>query len=494
MTEITRRDFVKVAGAVTLGMSATNLSCSGGPRAEQEGQSPPTNKTFPERFLWGTATAAFQVEGAVREDGRGPSIWDTFSHAPGRIRDGSSPDVALDDYHLYKEDVMLMRALGTNAYRFSISWPRIFPQGMGAPNPKGVDYYNRLVDELLANGIEPFTTLYHWDLPQALQDRVGGWQSRDTSKAFADYAGYVAGKLGDRIKNFITINEFSTFVGLGYGKGAHAPGLKLPRGRLNQVRHHTVLAHGLAVQAIRAMERPGTKVGLAENVFTAIPVIGMPAHIRAAEIAMRELNASYLTVILEGRYTDSFLKSAGKDSPKFTDEDLKVISSPVDFVGTNIYTAHYVVRASDGAPGYTAIPFQPTHPKAALPGLDFAVHMNPESMYWQPRILQKLWNIKEIYITENGVPFTHTPAADGIDYDTDRIMWLRCYLAQLQRAASEGVPVRGYFHWTLVDNFEWAAGYGPRYGLYAVDLATQKRTPKLSATWYKEVIARNAVV
>ncbi len=233
-------------------------------------------RRFPKDFVWGTATSSYQIEGAVNEDGRGRSIWDTFAHTPGKIEDGSNGDRANDHYHRYKEDVGLIRDLGAKAYRFSIAWPRVFPEGSGAPNPKGLDFYNRLVDELLKNGIEPYATLYHWDLPQALQDRVGGWQSSDTSKAFGDYAGYVAERLSDRVKNIFTLNEAGRFLNFGYGWGIDAPGLKLPPGELNQARHNVVLAHGLAVQAIRAKARPGTRVGPAENIAACVPAFDTP--------------------------------------------------------------------------------------------------------------------------------------------------------------------------------------------------------------------------
>ena len=300
---------------------------------------------FPKGFLWGTATAAYQIEGAVNADGRGPSIWDTFAHTPGKTHNNDTGDVAADHYHRYRDDIQSMKALGMAAYRFSIAWPRIFPQGTGAPNPKGLDFYDRLVDELIANGIEPFATLYHWDLPQALQDR-GGWETRDTANAFADYAGHVADKLSDRVKRFFTLNECAAFVELGHGSGVHAPGLKLPPGRLNQARHHVLLAHGLAVQAIRARSRAGTQVGPAENISVAIPAIETPEHIRAAELATRELNAPYLTAMLEGRYLDSFLASAGADAPKVEAQDMQAIGSPVDFVGINIYGPAAYVRAA----------------------------------------------------------------------------------------------------------------------------------------------------
>ena len=339
--------------------------------------------------------------------------------------------------------MQLIKALGGKTYRFSISWPRIFPEGTGAPNLKGLDFYSRLVDELLANGIEPFATLYHWDLPQALQDRWAGWESRDTAKAFADYASYVVEKLSGRIKHFFTINEFTTFVELGYGTGLLAPGLKLPSARLNQVRHHAVLAHGLAVQAIRAKAQQGTQVGLAENIVAGVPVIETPEHIAASERYTREINAGYLTLILEGRYTDAFLSSAGADAPKFTPEDLKVISSPLDFVGINVYVPKYV-RAIDAAPGYEPLEFSKSHPRMAS-----SWHfIGPEALYWAPRHLVKLWSVKDIFITENGCGAADDLAADGVVYDTDRIMFLRNYLSQLQRATAEGVPVRGYFHWS----------------------------------------------
>jgi beta-glucosidase len=365
----------------------------------------------------------------------------------------------------------------------------VFPNGDGPPNPKGLDFYNRLVDELLANGIQPYATLYHWDLPQSLQDRFGGWEGRDTSKAFADYAGHVAARLSDRVKHIFTINEFGAFIEVGYRWGTHAPGLKLTGQRLNQTRHHAVLGHGLAVQAIRASAKSGTKIGIAENITIPMPVVETPQNIAAAERAMREMNAQYLTVIMEGKYTDWYLKSNGADAPKFTAEDLKIISSPLDFVGTNIYQPTFV-RADAGPSGYAVVPNPPSYPHMASPWL----FIGPEVLYWGPHHVAKLWNVREIYITENGTSSSDIPAEDGKVYDTDRIMYLRNYLSQLQRAVSDGVPVKGYFLWSLMDNFEWADGYGNRFGLHYVDYATQRRTPKLSAAFYREVISRNAVV
>ena len=492
--KVSRRTFAKLAGAAALAPTAAPLSALGSGPSPQAGPAggaeAPKGREFPRGFLWGSATASYQVEGAVKEDGRGPSIWDTFSHTPGKVVNNATGDVATDHYHRYKEDVQLMKALGVKAYRFSIAWPRVFPQGAGAANPKGLDFYHRLVDELLANGIQPYATLYHWDLPQALQDRFGGWEGRETSQAFADYAGYVAARLTDRVKHIFTINEFGAFVEVGYRWGVHAPGLKLTGARLNQTRHHAVLGHGLAVQAIRASAKPGTRVGLAENLTIAAPVIETAAHVAAAERATREMNAQYLTVILEGKYTDAYLKAAGAGAPKFKPEDLRAIASPLDFVGINVYTPQYV-RADESSPaGFAVVPHPKSFPHAPSPWL----FIGPEALYWGPRHVSKLWGAKEIYITENGCSSSDEPARDGRVYDTDRVTYLRSYLTQLQRATSEGVPVRGYFLWSLMDNFEWADGYTNRFGLHYVDYGTQKRTPKLSADFYREVIARNAVV
>ena len=487
--KVSRRDFAKIIGTTALG--ASTISAFGADNSTNEAEIVQTNtaRTFPKDFLWGSATASYQVEGAFNEDGRTASIWDTFSKMPGKTVNGANGDVSTDHYHRFQGDVQLMKALGVKTYRFSISWNRVFPDGTGKPNPKGLDFYNKLVDELLKNGIEPFATLYHWDLPQVLQDKYGGWESRETSKAFAEYAGYTAEKISDRVKHFFTINEFGAFVELGYRIGIHAPGLQLPPARFNQTRHHAVLGHGLAVQAIRARGKKGTKIGLAENMNICVPVIETPEHIKAAEEACRQLNAQYMTVIQEGKYTDLYLKNAGKDAPKFTDADLKTISSPLDFVGINIYTPTYV-RADGSAQGFAVIPQPKSYPHMASSWLT----IGPEALYWGPHHVNKIWGAKEIYITENGCSSSDIPAADGKVYDTDRVMYLRNYLSHLQRATNDGVPVKGYFLWSLMDNFEWADGYTNRFGLHYVDYETQKRTPKLSADFYKQVIENNKVV
>jgi beta-glucosidase len=498
-THLTRRNFAKGAGATALGVPASLSAVS----AQTSTESPPkpaqgAAATFPDGFAWGVATSAFQIEGAVGEDGRGASIWDTYTHTPGKIRNGDNADIANDHYHRYRDDVGLMREMGVKTYRFSVAWPRIFPGGTGQPNAKGLDFYRRLVDALLEAGIEPFPTLYHWDLPQALQDR-GGWQSRDTARAFADYAGHMAAQFSDRVTSFFTINEFFSFVDIGHrgfettvdgrkGRIEFAPGLRLSNAQLNQVRHNAVLAQGLSVQAIRASGKAGTRCGPADNLSTAVPAIETPDNIKAAEIATREMNAGYLTVILEGKYTDTYLANNGNDAPKFTDEDLKIISSPVDFIGLNIYRPSAYVVASER--GFRPIPFNKSHPKM----LSSWHLLAPEVMYWAPRQLHSLWKTREIYITENGCGASDQLSAGGIVDDSDRIMFLRNHLTHLQRATAEGVPVKGYFHWSLMDNFEWSEGFAERFGLVYVDFKTQKRTPKLSAAYFREAIARNAVV
>jgi beta-glucosidase len=480
-----RRTFLKSAATLA---AAPALSPLLDAAAQTGSTAPPIPRRFPQNFIWGTATAAYQVEGAVHEDGRGPSVWDTFSHTPGKTHAGDTGDVADDFYHRYKEDIQLMQRLGCKGFRFSVAWTRIFPEGTGTPNQKGIDFYKRLTDALHQAGIEPFCTLFHWDLPQALQDK-GGWSNRATSQAFADYAHYTAGQLSDRVSHWMTINEFDSFIDDGYGTGGSAPGLRLPRKELMQTRHNAVLAHGLAVQAIRAAAKRPVQVGLAEDVHGAMPAMDDEAHIRAAQTALREENAQYLTAILEGRYTDLYLKNLGADAPQFTPEDMKAISSPIDFLGINIYTTREAIP-SDSPAGYEMIPRPASYPHMASEWL----FMNPQALYWTPKLVSSMWGVKTLYITENGCSSADVVRPDGRILDSDRIMYLRNYLGQLQRGIAEGVPVKGYFLWSLLDNFEWASGYSLRFGITYVDYQTQKRIPKLSYDFYREVIAKNAVM
>jgi beta-glucosidase len=481
-----RRKFLQSTG-LTLGVAPFANFFRSDAQAQPKVISPASSAEFPKGFLWGSATASYQVEGAVKEGGRGPSVWDTFSHAPGKTAGGDTGDIADDFYHLYPRDIALMKEIGLMTFRFSIAWTRIFPKGTGQPNQQGIDFYNRLVDALLAAGIQPYCTLFHWDLPQALQD-TGGWENRDIVKIFADYAGFTAGFLSDRVKHFMTMNEMRSFVELGYSQGVHAPGLKLDARRLAQLNHYVVLAHGMSVQAIRAHAKSGTKVGIADNAEAATPVIETPEHIAAAHKAMREENAMFLTVVEEGRYTDLYLKRLGADAPKFTAEEMAIIKTPMDFVGLNIYQPTYV-RADGSEKGYAVVDPPPSYPHMYSPWL----YVGPEALYWAPKLVAGIWKVKELYITENGSSSADKPAPDGHVYDSDRVMYLRNYLGQLHRAIADDVPVKGYFLWSLLDNYEWADGYEKRFGITYVDFVTQKRTLKLSAEFYKQVIRGNCV-
>jgi len=481
---VNRRKFLQATG-LTLGAGSLANSLTG--RAVAQLGVKATASSFPQNFLWGAATAAYQVEGAVHEGGRGRTIWGTFSHTPGTTFRGETGDVADDFYHLFPNDIRLMKEMGLKAFRFSVAWSRIFPNGTGKPNQAGIDFYNRLVDALMGAGVAPYCTLYHWDLPQELQDR-GGWENRDTATAFADYAGFTAGILSDRVKHFMTMNEMRSFVELGYGQGVHAPGLKLGAKRLAQLTHYVVLAHGLSVQSIRAHSKAGVHVGIADNVQACTPIIETPDHIEAARRAMRQQNAMFLTVLEEGRYTDSYLQKLGTNVPRFTAEEMDIIKTPMDFVGLNIYQPTYV-RADNSVNGFEIVSSPPS-----FPHMDSAwLYVGPEVLYWAPRLVHELWKVKTLYITENGASSDDEIAPDGQIYDSDRIMYLRNYMTQLRRATSEGIPVKGYFLWSLLDNFEWADGYKKRFGIVYVDFNTQKRTPKLSATYYKEVIRTNSV-
>jgi beta-glucosidase len=477
--DITRRQFGKAAAAAAAlsGVSLPRLAF---------GQEHANLLAYPQGFLWGCATAAYQIEGAVHEDGRKPTVWDTFAHTPGKIYHNQNGDVADDSYHLFNEDIGLLHNLGAHTYRFSIAWSRIFPDGAGAPNPKGLDHYQRVLDELLAQNITPYVTLFHWDLPAALP---GGWQSRDTAKAFAEYAGYVARHLSDRVHHFMTTNEFSCFTDQGYLTGEKAPGLKLSPRDAAQVRHHAILAHGLGVQAIRANAQGPVQVGLAENPTDYVPVMETPEHVEATRRAWREGNAPFLTAVMESRYIDSYLKKEGANAPRVEPGDMAAIGSKLDFVGLNVYAPTYI-RADWSPQGWAVVLPPSSFPHMAS---DW-IRVGPECIYWAVRNVSELWHPPAIYITENGCSSDDVLNAEGQIQDTDRIMYLRNHLTQLHRATQEGYPVKGYFLWSLLDNFEWTDGYSKRFGIHYVDYKTEKRIPKMSAEWYREVIARNAVV
>lgn len=448
---------------------------------------------FPEDFAFGCATAAFQVEGAATTDGRGPSIWDEFCKQPGRILSDHNGDVSVDQYHRYESDVELMKELGLHMYRFSISWSRVLPEGEGRVNEAGFDYYNRLVDCLLEHGVQPWVTLFHWDLPQALETRYGGWQSAETARRFGDYAALVAQRLSDRVKHFFTINEFLCFTDKGYFMGeefdAFAPGLKLSKKGRNQVRHNALLAHGLGVKALRENAKGPIQVGLAENATIVCPVLETGENITAARKAFREVNGAFLTAVLEGAYPDSYLREEGADAPEFTAEEMKLIGAPLDFVGLNMYNPMLVRADANDPKGWSGVPLSDSHPTMVMSWLSFW----PEITYWGPRFLKELWGVESVYITENGCAAKDKLNLKGEVLDTDRVLYLRQHFKQASRAAAEGWPLKGYFVWSMLDNFEWAHGYDRRFGIVYVNYTTLERTPKLSARFLQETIRLGGV-
>ncbi len=440
---------------------------------------------FPEGFSWGAATSAYQIEGAWKEDGRGVSIWDTFSHLPGRTYHGDTGDVACDHYHRWREDVELMARLGLKAYRFSIAWPRVLPEGVGQINSAGLDFYDRLVDALLERGIEPFPTLYHWDLPQVLQDR-GGWPNRDTAFHFAEYARVVAERLGDRVSYWITHNEPFVAAVAGYLRGQHAPGIQDPAAAL-RAGHHLLLSHGLAVQAVRAAARRPVSVGIALNLSPVHPASEAPLDQAAARRMDGFLNRLFLDPIFLGRYPEDVRRLLGPLFPKVQPEDLQTIAQPLEFLGVNYYS-RLVVRHDPSIPLLQALQVQPE-------GSEYSQmwEIYPPGIY---ELLLRVWNDYRppaIWVTENGVCVPDGVDADGRVRDARRIAFLRDHLVQVHRALTEGVPVRGYFVWSLLDNFEWTYGYSMRFGLIYVDYDTLARTVKDSGWWYARVIRENAV-
>lgn len=445
---------------------------------------------FPKDFLWAVATASYQVEGAAKEDGRLPSIWDTFSYTPGKVREDHNGDMSCDQYHRYREDVQLLKWLGVKAYRFSVAWPRVMPTGRNPVNVRGLDYYDRLVDELLANGIQPWCTIFHWDLPQALQDEFGGWRDRRIVDCFGDYTAVVAQRLGDRVRSFFTINEMGCISNLGHYLGIHAPGLTVTRREFAQVTHHVLMAHGRAVQALRANCSLPPQVGVAENPSICVPVMETPEHIVAARNAFRIKNARYITALMEGRYLPEFLEEEGKDAPQFSEADMQLIGQPLDFVGLNMYAPDYIRADPSAKHGFVSVPLPKAYPRMVPEWL----FLGPSITYWGPRFLQDVWGVKSIYITENGCACDDRPEPDGEIWDTDRTMYLRQHFISASRAVKDGVPLKGYFVWSLMDNFEWQKGYTERFGIVYVNYQTLKRTPKLSAKFYREVIARSEVV
>ncbi len=443
---------------------------------------------FPANFTWGVSTAAFQIEGGASADGKGPSTWDTFCQEPGRIQNDATGKVACDHYHRYQEDIDIIQNLGVGAYRFSLSWSRMFPEGRGAPNQAGFDFYDRLIDGLLAKGITPWVTLFHWDTPDALQKTFGGWASREIADCFADYATAVGKHFGDRVKNFFTTNEFNNITDRGYYLGQFAPGLNCDIATRNQTRHNALLAHGKGVQALRATV-PDARIGLAEDPVSCVPIMDTPEHVEAARKAYRLVNARFLTAVLEGGYPEEYLEDEGANAPEIREGDFDIISSPIDLLGINAYTPTHI-RAADNERGFEQLPKPAAYPRMDIDWL----YLEPDILYWGCRFLKELWNVPELYVSENGCPCADSLNAQGEVLDTDRIMYLRHHLRSATRAISEGYPLKGYFQWSLMDNFEWANGYNARFGLYYVNYETLERIEKLSAKYYRQVIQANRVL
>ena len=451
--------------------------------------SPKKSRAFPRNFLWGAATAAYQIEGAWNEDGRGPSVWDRFSDTPGKVWEGHTGRMACDHYHRYREDIRLMKELGLQAYRFSLSWTRLLPRGRGKLNARGLDFYERLVDGLLGAGIRPFCTLFHWDYPTVLFDE-GGWGHRDSPAWFADYATLVAGRLGDRIGDWMTFNEPQCFIGLGHGTGIHAPGLKLPMRTQLKMARHVQLAHGLAVSALRAGCTGETNIGWAPVGVVQYPATAKPADIEAARRATDACHRDHLfnntlwsDPVILGRVAPEARRAYGKLLPNYSDADLRIMAQPLEFYGVNIYQGTPVKADARGRA--VPVPFPPGNPRTA-----FEWNITPPALRWGPRFIHERYGLP-VFITENGMSNTDWVEQDGKVHDPQRIDFTSRYLQELRKAITDGTPVNGYFHWSLLDNFEWAEGYKQRFGLIHVDYETLRRTPKESYSWYRKVIRSN---
>lgn len=453
-----------------------------------------TELRFPAGFRWGTATAAYQIEGAAKEDGRTPSIWDTFSRTPGKVRNGDTGDIAADHYHRMREDVALMKRLGVTDYRFSIAWPRVQPTGRGPAVQKGLDFYRRLTDALLAADIRPVATLYHWDLPQELED-AGGWPQRETAQRFGDYAGIMAEALGDRVATWTTLNEPWCAAFLGYGSGVHAPGRTNASASLRAA-HHFNLAHGWAAQLLHAALPPASEVSLTLNLHAVRPLTNSAADVDAARRIDAVGNRIFLEPVFHGRLPEDLVRdtAAVTDWSFVQDGDLDAISTPIDSLGINYYSPTVVGAGSSAAPSPWAgaeehVRFLPAPgPRTAM---DWPV--DADGLYeLLTRLRDDLPGVP-LVITENGAAYDDYADPSGEVHDPERVEYLRAHLTAVHRAIADGADVRGYFLWSLLDNFEWAYGYSKRFGIVHVDFATQRRTVKDSARWYADVIARGGL-
>lgn len=460
-------------------------------------------RRFPPGFLWGTATSAYQIEGAEREDGRTPSIWDTFCRTPGKVHAGETGEVAVDHYHRWRQDVALMAELGVNAYRFSVSWPRVQPTGRGPAVQRGLDFYRGLVDELLAHGINPALTLYHWDLPQELED-AGGWPHRETAYRFADYAALVAEALGDRVKLWITLNEPWCSAFLGYGSGVHAPGRTDPVAALRSA-HHLNLAHGLAASALRSHIAPDAQVSVSLNLHQVRPATETTADHDAARRIDALGGRIFTGPMLLGRYPDDLIADTARvtDWGFVADGDLEAVHQPIDALALNYYTPTVVSAAAPGTtPARSDGHGQGTHsPWPAADDIEFhqppgertamGWAVDPSGLFDMLTRLSREYPGLPLLVSENGAAFEDAPDAEGVVHDPGRVAYLHGHLAAIHRAIEYGADVRGYYLWSLMDNFEWAYGYTKRFGAVHVDFETQRRTPKDSARWYAEIVRAN---
>lgn len=447
---------------------------------------------LPDGFVVGTATASYQIEGATREDGRGDSIWDTFARVPGAIADGSTGDVADDHYHRSPEDVALMGDLGFGAYRFSIAWPRIQPDGRGTPNRAGIDFYRRLAESLLERGVTPWATLYHWDLPQALEDR-GGWLERDTARRFADYAHEVADRLGDVVTDWITLNEPWCSAFLGYASGNHAPGRTLGT-RSAHAAHHLLLGHGLALEALRDTQ-PEARIGTTLNLYSVRPAGDSEGDADAARRIDGLSNRFFLDPVLRGAYPADVLDDLGETAwfaENASEEDLRRISAPIDFLGINYYSRHTVASGSAPVAGSPASAYPGSEHvqfiRTGAPVTQMGWEIHPDGMVDVLRMAHELAPELPLYITENGAAYPDRVDTDGRIDDPARVDYLQAHFEAARDAVAEGLPLQGYFIWSLLDNWEWAWGYSRRFGIVHVDYETQKRTPKRSAEWVADFL------
>jgi beta-glucosidase len=435
---------------------------------------------FPPGFVWGAATASYQIEGAAFEDGKGESIWDRFSHAPGNIANADTGDVACDHYHRYKEDIVLMRELGLKSYRLSLSWPRIVPNGKGRINENGMDFYLRLCEELVEAGVEPAVTLYHWDLPQCLMD-IGGWAHRDTVKYYADYAALAFERLNPYVKRWFTLNEPNVVAYMGYMDGWHAPGVRDPR-VANQVAHHLLLGHGLAYQAFLDGNYHG-EIGIVVDVWPCYPSVVDDPEEKAMADQLNKWNLGlFLDPIFKGVYTEGvwdYKAGSVGFEPNIGPDDMRIIHKPVNFIGLNNYSSHFVGNKARQV-------------EAEFPVTQMGWIIVPEGIYDLSSMTAREYGVP-IYITENGAAYPDEPSADGEVKDPLRIEYIHKHLKQIHRAISDGVDIRGYYCWSLMDNFEWAYGFEKRFGLIYIDYNKLQRVPKQSYKWYQQVIKDNAI-